>query len=211
MMIESSQLYFFMAATLALLLVPGPAVLYITARSANQGRLAGIVSVLAIETANFLQAVAATLGLSAILLSSSLAFDVLKNLGAAYLICLGIRKLIASDNGTDGEVVKRESLWRIYWQGFIVNLLNPKTALFFFAFLPQFVNPDKGNVTEQTLLLGALFVGMAIITDSLYALLASSLADRLRDNRSFQKSQRYFAGLVYVGLGITTALTGSKK
>jgi threonine/homoserine/homoserine lactone efflux protein len=200
-----------MAATLALLLVPGPAVLYITARSANQGRLAGIVSVLAIETANFLQAVAATLGLSAILLSSSLAFDVLKNLGAAYLICLGIRKLIASDNGTDGEVVKRESLWRIYWQGFIVNLLNPKTALFFFAFLPQFVNPDKGNVTEQTLLLGALFVGMAIITDSLYALLASSLADRLRDNRSFQKSQRYFAGLGYVGLGITTALTGSKK
>ena len=211
MMIELSQLYFFMGATLALLLVPGPAVLYITARSANQGRLAGLVSVLAIETANFLQAVAATLGLSAILLSSALAFDLVKYLGAAYLIYLGIRKLIASDDGASEGRVRRESLWRIYWQGFMVNLLNPKTALFFFAFLPQFVNPDKGNVTGQTLLLGVLFVGMAIITDSLYALLASSLADRLKGNRRFQKSQRYFAGIVYVGLGITTALTGSKK
>jgi threonine/homoserine/homoserine lactone efflux protein len=210
-MIEISQLYFFMGATLALLLVPGPAVLYITARSANQGRLAGLVSVLAIETANFLQAVAATLGLSAILLSSALAFDVVKYLGAAYLIYLGIRKLVTSDNGASEGMVKRESLWRIYWQGFMVNLLNPKTALFFFAFLPQFVRPDRGNVTGQTLLLGALFVGMAIITDSMYALLASSLAAKLRESRHFQKGQRYFAGLVYVGLGITTAFTGSKK
>ena len=210
-MIESSQLYFFLAAALALLLVPGPAVLYITARSANQGRLAGLVSVLAIETANFLQAVAATLGLSAILLSSALAFDVVKYLGAAYLIYLGVRKLLARAEEVENETIKPESLARIYWQGFAINLLNPKTALFYFAFLPQFVDPSKGNVTGQTLLLGALFVGMAFITDSLYALLASSLADRLRGNRNFQKGQRYFAGLVYVGLGITTALTGSKK
>jgi threonine/homoserine/homoserine lactone efflux protein len=210
-MIEFSQLYLFLGASLALLLVPGPAVLYITARSANQGRLAGLVSVLAIETANFLQAVAATLGLSAILLSSALAFDVVKYLGAAYLIYLGIRKLLVSQEGTTNREVKAESLKRIYWQGFAINLLNPKTALFFFAFLPQFVDPAKGNVTSQTLLLGALFVGMALITDSLYALLASSLADKVRGNRHYQKGQRYFAGLVYVGLGITTALTGSKK
>jgi len=210
-MIEFSQLYFFLGATLALLLVPGPAVLYITARSANQGRLAGLVSVLAIETANFLQAIAATLGLSAILLSSALAFNMVKYLGAAYLIYLGIRKLLASDEEKENGVLKHESLSRIYWQGLAVNLLNPKTALFFFAFLPQFVDPAKGNVTGQTLLLGALFVCMGIITDSLYALLASSLADRLRGNQHFQKRQRYFAGLVYVGLGITTALTGSKK
>lgn len=210
-MIEFSQLYFFLGAALALLLVPGPAVLYITARSANQGRLAGLVSVFAIETANFLQAVAATLGLSAILLSSALAFDVVKYLGAAYLIYLGIRKLLTADEQAENEEIKRESLSRIYWQGFAINLLNPKTALFYFAFLPQFVDPSKGNVTGQTLFLGALFVGMAIVTDSLYALLASSLAERLRGSRHFQKGQRYFAGLVYVGLGITTALTGSKK
>src|SRR5215210_5251234 len=210
-MIEFSQLYFFLGASLALLLVPGPAVLYITARSANQGRLAGLVSVLAIETSNFLQAVAATLGLSAILLSSALVFDVVKYLGAAYLIYLGVRKLLVSEEEAIGREVKTESLARIYWQGFAINLFNPKTALFFFAFLPQFVDPAKGNVTMQTLLLGALFVGMAIITDSLYALVASSLAGKLRGNRNFQKEQRYFAGLVYVGLGITTALTGSKK
>lgn len=209
-MIESTQLYFFLGAALALLLVPGPAVLYITARSANQGRLAGLVSVLAIESANFLQAVAATLGLSAILLSSALAFDVVKYLGAAYLIYLGLRKLLTREE-TENEAIKTESLRRIYWQGFAINMLNPKTALFYFAFLPQFVDPARGNVTGQTLLLGALFVGMAFITDSLYALLASSLADRLRGNQRFQKGQRYFAGLVYVGLGITTALTGSKK
>lgn len=138
-MIETSQLFFFMGAALALLLIPGPAVLYITARSASQGRVAGLVSVLAIESANFVQAVAAALGLSAILLSSALAFDVVKYLGAAYLIYLGIRKLLTSDNGTEDEAIKRESLSRIYWQGFAVNILNPKTALFFFAFLPHFL------------------------------------------------------------------------
>ena len=168
-MIASTQLYFFMGAALALLLIPGPAVLYITARSASHGRVAGLVSVLAIETANFMQAVAAALGLSAILLSSALAFDVVKYLGTAYLIYLGIRKLLTSDNGTEDKAVKQESLSRIYWQGFAVNILNPKTALFFFAFLPQFVDPAKGNVTAQTLLLGAIFVGMALITDSIFA------------------------------------------
>jgi len=144
-------------------------------------------------------------------LSSALAFDVVKYLGAVYLIYLGIRKLLASDHGLEEEDIKRESLSRIYWQGFAVNILNPKTALFFLAFLPQFVNPTKGNVTAQTLLLGAVFVGMAIMTDSMYALLASSLASKWIHNRHFQKGQRYFAGLVYVGLGITTALTGAKK
>jgi threonine/homoserine/homoserine lactone efflux protein len=210
-MIETSRLCFFIGAALALLLIPGPAVLYITARSASQGRLAGLVSVLAIETANFLQAVAAALGLSAILLSSALAFDVVKYLGAAYLIHLGIRKLLTSENGSEDNAVNQESLSRIYWQGFAVNILNPKTALFFFAFLPQFVDPLRGNVIGQNLLLGAIFVGMAIITDSLYALLASSIAGRLSGNRRFQKGGRYFAGLVYVGLGITTALTGARK
>lgn len=210
-MIEPSKLYLFMGAALALLLVPGPAVLYITARSASQGRMAGLVSVLAIETANFLQAAAAALGLSAILLSSALAFDVVKYLGAAYLVYLGIRRLLASEDEEADGAVKRESLSRIYWQGFAVNILNPKTALFFLAFLPQFVDPARGNVIGQNLLLGAVFVGMAIVTDSLYALLASSLASKLTGNRRFQRGGRYFAGLVYIGLGITTALTGARK
>jgi threonine/homoserine/homoserine lactone efflux protein len=210
-MIAASQLYLFIGAALALLLVPGPAVLYITARSASQGRMAGLVSVLAIETANFLQAAAAALGLSAIVYSSALAFDMVKYLGAAYLIYLGLSKLFFSNDKNGDVPVVQESLRRIYWQGFAVNILNPKTALFFFAFLPQFVSPDHGNVAAQTLLLGVIFVGMAIVTDSLYALLASSLAGRLKGSKNFQKGGRYFAGLVYIGLGITTALTGSKK
>jgi threonine/homoserine/homoserine lactone efflux protein len=210
-MIAPSQLYLFMGAALVLLLVPGPAVLYITARSASQGRMAGLVSVLAIETANLLQAAAAALGLSAILYSSALAFDVVKYLGAAYLIYLGISKLFFSGAQTSDGPVVQESLRRIYWQGFAINILNPKTALFFFAFLPQFVSPERGIVTAQTLLLGVIFVGMAIVTDSLYALLASSLAGRLKGSKNFQRGGRYFAGLVYIGLGITTALTGSKK
>lgn len=209
-MIETTQIYFFILAALALLLVPGPAVLYITARSASQGRTAGLVSVLAIETANFIQAVAAALGLSAILLSSALAFDVVKYLGAGYLVYLGIRKLFFSEN-REQEEIQQESLSRIYWQGFIINLLNPKTALFFFAFLPQFIDPSRGDVVTQNLLLGAIFVGLAIITDSLYALVVSSFADKLRGNQRFQTGGRYFAGLVYVGLGITTALTGTRK
>jgi len=207
-MIEPSKLYLFIGAALALLLIPGPAVLYITTRSATQGRLAGLVSVFAIETANLIQAVAAGLGLSALLLSSALAFDAVKYLGAAYLIYLGVRKLSSLDDGMENEAIKQESLSRIYWQGFTVNILNPKTALFFFAFLPQFVDTAKGNITAQNLLLGAIFVGLAIITDSLYALAASSLATTLTGNKRFQKVQRYFAGLVYIGLGITTALTG---
>ena len=148
-MIESSKFVIFMGAAVALLLIPGPAVLYITARSASQGRLAGLVSVLAIETANFIHALAATLGLSAILLTSALAFDVVKYLGAAYLIYLGIRRLIAPAE-PDADMMRRESLSRIYWQGLAINLLNPKTALFFFAFLPQFVSPAAGNVAGQT-------------------------------------------------------------
>ena len=210
-MIDPSRLHFFMGAALVLLLVPGPAVLYITTRSATQGRLAGLVSVLAIETANFIQAVAAGLGLSAILLSSALAFNVVKYLGAAYLIYIGVRRMMTSGDGAESNTVKKESLSRIYWQGFAVNILNPKTALFFFAFLPQFVDPARGNIITQNLFLGAVFVGMAIVTDSMYALLASSIAGRLSASRRFQKGQRYFAGLVYIGLGITTALTGAKK
>ena len=165
-MIDPPKLTLFIFAALALLLVPGPAVLYITARSASQGRAAGLVSVLAIETANFIQAVAAGLGLSAILLSSALAFDVVKYLGAAYLIFLGIRKLLSPENGSESEI-KQESLRQIYWQGVAINILNPKTALFFFAFLPQFVDPARGKVVAQNLLLGMIFVWLAIVTASL--------------------------------------------
>jgi threonine/homoserine/homoserine lactone efflux protein len=210
-MIEPTQWYFFLIATLALLIVPGPAVLYIVARSVNQGRLAGLVSVLGIASGTLFHVMAAALGLSAVLVSSALAFNVVKYIGAAYLIYLGIRKILAQDETGPSELNASESLRRIYTQGIVVNLLNPKTALFFFAFLPQFVNTSAGNYTSQILMLGIIFVFMATLTDGAYAFLASSLANRLKSSVHFLKGQRYFTGAVYVGLGLTTALTGSNK
>jgi len=211
-MLDTTKLTLFLIAAIGLLLVPGPSVLYIVTRSVSQGRAAGVVSVLGIAAASLIHIAAASLGLSAILLSSALAFGVVKYLGAAYLIFLGLRQLFrkeADQAAQTQQAAKPQSLRRIFSQGFAVNLLNPKTALFFFAFLPQFVNLNGGNVSGQILLLGGLFVGMALITDGTYALLASLLADRLRSSQRFSKVQRYAAGVVYIGLGLTTAFSGS--
>lgn len=204
--IELPNLPVFLLAALILLLTPGPAVLYIIARSMDQGRLAGFVSVISIEVGNSFHVLAATLGLSAILLSSALAFTIIKYLGAAYLIYLGIRRLLTRDHDREIAVLKQERLRRIFSQGVLVATLNPKTALFFLAFLPQFVDPSAGSVTLQLLTLGGLFVMMAIVTDGIYALLASTAGGWLKRNRSFLRAERYFVGSVYIGLGVTAAL-----
>lgn len=200
----------FLAASLALLLTPGPAVLFIVARSMEQGRKAGLISVLAVEAGNFFHALAAAFGLSAILLSSALAFDVVKYLGAAYLIYLGIKTLRTPVSDQSAEQVEPKSLRKIFSQGVIVSILNPKTALFFFAFLPQFVDGSKA-AAPQMLLLGVIFVTLATVTDSLYALAAGSAGRWLRGNRAFLRFQRYFSGTIYIGLGITAALSSSGK
>jgi len=197
----------FLLAALILLLTPGPAVLYIIARSMDQGRLAGFVSVLSIESGNSVHVLAATLGLSAILMSSALAFSIVKYLGAAYLIYLGIRRLLSRDQGHEIARLQKQSLRRIYSQGVLVATLNPKTALFFLAFLPQFVDSSTGSITLQFLTLGGLFVLMAIVTDSMYALLASTAGSWLKQNKSFLRADRYIVGSVYIGLGVTAALS----
>lgn len=208
-MLQPAQVRLFVLASLALLVVPGPAVLYIVARSVSQGRLAGVVSAAGVQVGASVHIVAAALGLSAVLLSSALAFNIVKYLGAAYLIYLGVRQWLARELATGEMAVQPESLRRIFAQGVVVNVLNPKTALFFFAFLPQFVDPASGNVAAQVLLLGLLFVTLAVINDGAYALLAGALGNWLRGNRRFWAGQRLFAGAVYVGLGVTTALSGS--
>jgi threonine/homoserine/homoserine lactone efflux protein len=197
----------FLLAALILLLTPGPAVLYIIARSMDQGRLAGFVSVLSIESGNSVHVLAATLGLSAILMSSALAFTAVKYLGAAYLIYLGIRRLLSRGQSHEITRVQRQSLRRIYSQGVLVATLNPKTALFFLAFLPQFVDSSAGSVSLQLLTLGGLFVMMAIVTDSMYAFLASTAGGWLKKNQSFLRADRYIVGSVYIGLGVTAALS----
>jgi threonine/homoserine/homoserine lactone efflux protein len=205
-MLHLPNLPVFLLAALILLLTPGPAVLYIIARSMDQGRLAGFVSVLSIETGNSVHVLAATLGLSALLLSSALAFSIVKYLGAAYLVYLGIRRLLRHDQAQDITALQKQSLQRIFSQGVLVAALNPRTALFFLAFLPQFVDPSAGSVTLQLLTLGGIFVMMAIVSDGTYALLASTAGGWLKRNQSFLRAERYVVGSTYIGLGVAAAL-----
>lgn len=207
---SSLNLTLFIPAALVFALTPGPVVLYIITRSVDQGRRAGLVSVLGLEIGNFCHVIAAALGLSAILLSSTLAFDAVKYLGAAYLIYLGIRKLRSSDTIEEQEV-KRDSLRRIFLQGILVAIFNPKTALFFFAFLPQFIDQTQDTVALQMLLLGVILLLMATITDTLYALLAGTAGRWLRGSLRYVRFQRYLSGTVYIGLGVTAALAGRSQ
>ena len=206
MLLNTERLPLFILASIVLLLTPGPAVLYIIARSLDQGRMAGIVSVMSVEVGNFFHAVAAALGLSALLLSSATAFSVVKYLGAAYLVYLGLRKLFSKSVSVTETSQEPQSLRRIFSQGVTVAVLNPKTALFFLAFLPQFVDRSRGQVALQLLTLGCLFVLMAIVSDGMYALLASSAGQWLKSRQKIWLFERYGVGLIYIGLGITAAL-----
>src|SRR5947207_15874427 len=172
-----SVLIVFAAASLALLVVPGPAVLYVVTRSVAQGRRAGLVSVLGVHAGSVVHVAAAALGLSALLASSAAAFAVVKILGAGYLIWLGARKLLRRGEATVEEVAP-VSRRRLFTQGIVVNVLNPKTAIFFLAFLPQFVNPARGPVAPQILLLCGSSVGLGMLSDGPHALLAGPRAGR---------------------------------
>jgi threonine/homoserine/homoserine lactone efflux protein len=213
MVIPSAQnLALFAGAALLLLLVPGPAVLYIVGRSVAQGRTAGMVSVLGIHAATFIHVLAAAFGLAALLLSSALAFSVVKYAGAAYLIWLGLRKIFgpAAAPGTTGEL-PRYSHARLFRDGFVVNLLNPKTALFFVAFLPQFVDVGRGHVALQITLLGVVFALLGFCTDSAYALLSGTAGDWLKRSRGYVTVERYGSGVLFIGLGLVAAFSGSHK
>jgi threonine/homoserine/homoserine lactone efflux protein len=210
-MLDMNSLPIYLAAVIGLLLIPGPAVLYIVTRSIHQGWRAGLVSVLGIHLGTGFHILAAVLGLSAILLSSALAFDIVKYLGAAYLIYMGIRTLMTKEEAINEEEVKGDSLQRIFSQAVIVNVLNPKTALFFFAFLPQFVDSSRGAVSVQMFLLGMIFLGLGMLTDGMYALLAGGFGNLLKTSKFFAFAKRYVAGAIYIGLGLTAAFTGAKK
>ncbi len=209
-MFEWTRLVTFILAAGLLIVVPGPAVLYIVARAIDQGRLAGIVSVLGIALGAVVHSLAAAVGISAVLAASALAFSIVKYLGAAYLLYLGITTLLKKPEPQEKIVVEPKPLWQIFRQGFVVNLLNPKTALFFLAFLPQFADPAHGSVPLQTFILGLIFVTIALFSDSIYALLAGQLGGWLKQSQTFQQRQRYFSGSVYIALGVATAVSGSK-
>jgi threonine/homoserine/homoserine lactone efflux protein len=201
----------FIVAALALLLVPGPAVLYIVARSIQHGRGAGLVSVVGIHVGTLVHIAAATLGLSALVVSSAVAFTAVKVAGAAYLLGLGLWTLFSNRAEPEVALGGERNLRRAFAQGIVVNVLNPKTALFFLAFLPQFVDPDAPHPAVQIAFLGVLFALLGLITDSIWALVAGAAGGVLRRSRRFVRTQRYVTGTVYVGLGVATAFAGSAE
>ncbi|MBV8959704.1 MAG: LysE family translocator [Actinobacteria bacterium] len=203
---DAATLGLFALAALALLLIPGPAVLFIVARSVEHGRRGGLVSVLGIHTGTLVHVAAAAVGLSAILVRSAALFTTVKLVGAAYLIALGVRRLVRPARSSEETTTSDSALRRVYWQGVVVNVLNPKTALFFFAFLPQFVHPERGHVGLQVLVLGATFVVLGAMSDSTYALLAGTIGVRIFRRPSAVLMRERMSGGVYVALGLATAL-----
>lgn len=196
----------FVVASLVLLLTPGPAVLYILARSIEQGRAAGLVSVLGIHLGTIVHIAAAAIGLSALVVSSPAAFSAVKYLGAAYLVWLGVRTLMARDVAPGAPVPSAGSLRTVFRDGFVVNVLNPKMAMFFLAFLPQFVDPARGGLPGQIVVLGLTFMGLGLMSDTAFALMAGTAGEWLRRNRRFVTFQRWFAGVSFIGLAVSAAL-----
>ncbi|PYU55873.1 MAG: RhtB family transporter, partial [Acidobacteria bacterium] len=208
MLISDSSLLLFVTGAAILLVIPGPAVFYIVSRSVGHGRAAGLVSAMGIAAGTLFHLAAATLGLSALLASSALAFQFVKYLGAAYLVYLGIR-VLRSDVTLVLEAANGErQLAHIFGHGVLVNLLNPKTALFFLAFLPQFVAPARGHATLQILQLGVLFALMGWCSDSMWALLAGTVAERIRGSVRLRRTQRNLSGGALIALGLATAFSG---
>ncbi len=205
-MIEPRTLAVFALASLLLALVPGPAVLYIVAQSIQGGRKVGVVSALGIANGGLFHVAAAVVGVSALVAASAEAFAIVKFAGALYLVYLGIRTILSKDERI-GTRSYEPTLRRAYGQGVVVNVLNPKTALFFLAFLPQFVS-DDGSARAQLALLGGLFVLIALSSDLVWALVAGTAGGVLRRSTTFLRVQRYVSGTVFVALGVIAATTG---
>jgi threonine/homoserine/homoserine lactone efflux protein len=209
-----STLLVYAVAAVAVLLVPGPAVLYIVSQSVRQGRRAGIASVLAVHTGTLVQVVAAVLGASWLLASSALAFSVVRHLGAAYLVYLGARKLLGKDDQPavePGVAPRPRRPARLFYRGVLVNVLNPKLALFFLAFLPQFVDRARGDVPLQVATFGVAFVLLGLCTDTSYALVAGTVGPWLRGHARLLRGERYVVGSAFVGLGVAAAFPGGDR
>ena len=195
----------FVAASAALLLIPGPAVLYVVARSTSQGVRSGFVSVAGVHTASAVHVMAAVAGLSALVVASSMAFSAVKVLGGVYLIVLGIRAILGARKLSTAQPVAPSSPRRLFVDGFVVNLFNPKVALFFLAFLPQFVDEEAGVVWSQTLVLGLIYVLLGLCSDGLYALVGGLVGARVGGAAAARmRAFRCTEGLVLIGLGALT-------
>jgi threonine/homoserine/homoserine lactone efflux protein len=201
----------FVLTALALLVIPGPAVLYVVSRSIDQGRSAGLASVLGITSGTVVHVTLAAVGLSSLVLASRVAFDAVRFVGAAYLLVLGVRRLVTSRTDDGVEASAPRTRRDLYTQGLVVNLLNPKTIVFIFAFVPQFVDVGAGHVWLQIMLLGFTFAGLGLQSDSVYAVVAGSIADRLRGTPLVARIERWFGGTALIGLGLASALVAPHR
>jgi threonine/homoserine/homoserine lactone efflux protein len=208
---DSQTIWLFCLAATALIVIPGPAVLYIVSQSVGQGRRAGLVSASGVASGGLVHVLGAALGLSGLLLSSATLFSAVKLAGAAYLVYLGARRLLGREASAFVAPSEARSPRRLYRDGVVVNVLNPKTALFFYAFLPQFLDPGRGSVTLQALVLGTLFVVIALLSDSVWALASGSAAGWLKARPLAAHVERWVTGTVLVGLGAAAALSGAHR
>ena len=207
-----TTLLVFALAAGVLVIIPGPNHIYIVTRSIAQGRRVGLASAFGVETGTLVHITAAAVGLSAVIASSAVAFNVVRYLGAAYLVFLGLRALLR-DHGAQLEdgATRIGSAHRAYVDGILVNVLNPKVALFFLAFLPQFVDPSRGATVTQILVLGLVVFVIATTSDVVYALAAGALGSWLRGRPAFVRRQRYLTGGIYLGLAAVATLAGGER
>ncbi len=200
----------FVSAGLLINITPGPDMLYVATRSTLQGRKAGVASALGISAGSLVHIAAAVLGLSAIFMYSAMAYTILKWVGAAYLVYLGIKVLISANQPLTQQDLKRADNWKIFRQAVTVNILNPKVAIFFLAFLPQFTNPETGSVTLQILFLGMVFNLGGTIVNLFVGLFFGSAGNWILGHPLARRIQAWITGSVFVGLGINLAMSDQK-
>lgn len=206
-MLDAGNLSIFLLATIMLNITPGPDMLYVATRSISQGRMAGIVSSLGIAAGCLVHTILAAFGLSALLTYSSMAFEVVKYAGAAYLIYLGVKMLIDKTPQNELSALPRSSLQKLFQQGAVTNMLNPKVGIFFLAFLPQFASPSSDTFTLQVVFLGLLFNTSGTIVNILVAVIFGFAGNFIQSNKRFWTFQRYLCASVFIGLGIRLGLT----
>ena len=210
-MFGTQNLSVFLVAAISLNLLPGADTLYIIARSIAQGRKAGVVSVLGINTGLFLHTTTAALGLSAILATSAMAFTIVKWIGAVYLIYLGIKMFISGNSLENVDITtENTSLWNIYYQGVLTNILNPKVALFFLALLPQFVDSASNYKVLSFFFLGCLFISTDTLWTLFLALLSAKASGVVRSKTKLINIARKITGVIFIGLGIKLATEQAK-
>ncbi len=202
-----TTIFLLVTTTVLVCIVPGPDMLYIIARSSGRGRSAGVVSCLGIATGGLLQTVAVALGLSSLFLIVPMAYDIIKYIGAVYLVYLGIRIILSHEEMLPGSPGEKAGLLKVFFQGSLTTLLNPKVALFYLAFLPQFVDPTRGHISLQLLILGLLFNITSLAVDTSVAVLASLFGTWLKRHLGAAKLTHWLAGSILVGLGVRLAFS----